>query len=278
MTLHQAIVRSLYETWEFASGGLCWYAALAGIAWLGLYVVLSRRLSRRKINPKWPASGQIAWEIRRSLLSLLIFGLTSGATVFIRWGGLRTQLYRPIDRHGWVWFAASLLLCVLIHDAYFYWTHRLLHLPRLFRKVHLIHHLSSNPTPWAAYSFSIPEAIVQAGIGPLLVYTVPMHYSAFLLFMTWQIAFNVLGHCGYELYPRWFLKTWPGQILNTPTHHALHHEKFKANYGLYFNLWDRLLDTNHPDYERRFQAATNAQAAEDRSRSTRGGVRLSEPA
>jgi lathosterol oxidase len=256
MTFRKAIDRALHETWHFSSGAFAWYALIAGVAWLGFYVLFRRRCLVRKINRRFPPRGQVAWEIRQSLLSLLAFGLTSGVVVFLRWGGLRTRLYRPADRHGWAWYAASIALCIVLHDAYFYWTHRLMHHPRLFRRVHRIHHLSNNPTPWAAYSFSIPEAFVQAGIGLLLVYVVPMHYSAFLIFMTWQITFNVAGHCGYEIFPAWFLRSPLGRILNTPTHHAMHHEKVVANFGLYFNVWDRLLGTNHPDYERRFAAVT----------------------
>jgi hypothetical protein len=82
---------------------------------------------------------------------------------------------------------------VLMHDAYFYWTHRLMHHPRLFRIFHRAHHLSASPTPWAAYSFSVPEAFVQAGIGPLIVFTIPTHPLANALFMLWQVAFNVLS-------------------------------------------------------------------------------------
>lgn len=256
MPYRNVFARALYEVWEFSSGALVWYAGMAGVVWLAFYVLFRQRARLRKIIPRPPSRGQVSWEIRRSMVSLLVFGLTSGAVVFVKWGGLRTSLYRPIDRHGWAWYVASIAIAIIVHDAYFYWTHRLMHHPRLFRRVHRIHHLSNNPTPWAAYSFSIPEAFVQAGIGPLLVYTVPMHYSAFLLFMTWQIAFNVFGHCGYEIFPQWFLKTWVGGLLNTPTHHAMHHEKVGANYSLYFNYWDRLLGTNHPDYERRFAETT----------------------
>jgi sterol desaturase/sphingolipid hydroxylase (fatty acid hydroxylase superfamily) len=74
--------------------------------------------------------------------------------------------------------------------------------------------------------------------------------------MLWQLTFNVLGHCGYEIWPRWFLDSWAGRFLNTPTHHAMHHEKFRSNYGLYFNIWDRMMGTNHPDYARRFSQVT----------------------
>jgi sterol desaturase/sphingolipid hydroxylase (fatty acid hydroxylase superfamily) len=65
----------------------------------------------------------------------------------------------------------------------------------------------------------------------------------------------VFGHCGYEIFPRWFLRTPLGWVLNSVTHHAQHHEKFQANYGLYFNVWDRLMGTNHRDYGRRFEQA-----------------------
>lgn len=258
MPLPKIVRRALYETWEFSTVALLWYALFAGVVWFGLYVLFRRLARSRKINPKPPGRGQIGWEIRRSLLSLLIFGLVSGGVVLIRPLGIRTQLYRPMDLHGWAWYYASIGLAIVVHDAYFYWTHRLMHHPRLFRPVHRIHHLSNNPTPWAAYSFSVSEAVVQAMIGPILVYTVPMHFSAFLLFMVWQIGFNVLGHCGYEICPRWFLRTWPGKFLNTPTHHAMHHEKVRGNYGLYFNFWDRLLGTNHQDYEARFAAVTDS--------------------
>jgi lathosterol oxidase len=276
MRLTQAINHVFFETWEFSSVALVWYAALAGTLWLTLYVVFRRATRSRKINPRPPARGQIAWEIRQSLLSLLVFGLMSGAIGLVRPLGIRTRLYHPIDRHGWAWYYGSILVAILIHDAYFYWTHRLMHHPRLFRSVHRIHHLSNNPTPWAAYSFSIPEAIVQAGIGPVLVYMVPMHYSAFLLFMTWQISFNVLGHCGYEILPRRFLETWAGRFFNTPTHHAMHHEKVVANFGLYFNIWDRLCGTNHPDYHRRFAIVSGSNRGIDAGEAGKLAVGLEE--
>jgi len=258
MTLGKVVTRAIHNAWEFAFGEFIWYALLAGTVWLGFYVLFRERARRRKINPHWPTWTQLGWEIRNSLISLGVFGLTAAAVVFIGWAGLRTRIYRDFDEHGWPWYIASFFLAVVIHDTYFYWTHRLMHHRWLFRRVHRIHHLSNNPTPWAAYSFSVSEAFVQAGTGPLILYTVPMHYSAFLFFMMWQIVFNVLGHCGYEIFPRWFLHTWAGKFLNTPTHHTMHHEKVNGNYGLYFNYWDRLLGTNHPDYELRFEATTGA--------------------
>jgi Delta7-sterol 5-desaturase len=234
-----------------------WYLLFASVTWLAFYVLLRRRLAHRKINPRYPAWKQLGWELLFSLRSLLVFGIVGGFIVFCVRSGW-SRLYFRIDDHGWTWFYVSIGLMVVLHDTYFYWTHRLMHHPRLFRRVHRVHHLSTSPSPWAAYSFSTAEAFVQAGIGPLIILTIPSHPVAFLAFMLWQIGFNVLGHCGFEIFPSWFMRTWCGKFLNTPTHHALHHESFRANYGLYFNVWDRLMGTNHPRYEERFGEVTGA--------------------
>jgi sterol desaturase/sphingolipid hydroxylase (fatty acid hydroxylase superfamily) len=100
------------------------------------------------------------------------------------------------------------------------------------------------------------EAVMQAAIFPLVVFIMPIHPYAFMIFMVWQITFNVIGHTGYEFYPCWFMNSWFGKFFNTPTNHVQHHEKLRGNYGLYFNLWDRLMGTNHRDYESRFVEVT----------------------
>jgi len=63
----------------------------------------------------------------------------------------------------------------------------------------------------------------------------------------------VMGHCGFELFPSWFMRSRLGWFMNTITHHGQHHEKFVTNFGLYFNFWDRLMGTNHRQYEERFE-------------------------
>jgi sterol desaturase/sphingolipid hydroxylase (fatty acid hydroxylase superfamily) len=168
-----------------------------------------------------------------------------------------TQMYFKLGKHSMGWFVASVALTIVLHDAYFYWTHRLMHHPRLFRLFHRTHHLSTNPTPWAAYAFAPLEAVVQAGIFPLAVLLVPLHPLAFFAFMIWQLSFNVAGHAGFEFHPRWLIDSWLGKILNTPTNHVMHHEHFRGNYGLYFNVWDRLMGTNHERYEERFREVTS---------------------
>jgi len=72
----------------------------------------------------------------------------------------------------------------------------------------------------------------------------------------WPNTNNILGHTGYEFYPRWLMKTPLKFFDNTPTHHVMHHEKRHGNYGNNFNFCDRLIGTNHPHDEARFLEVT----------------------
>jgi Delta7-sterol 5-desaturase len=232
------------------------YAVLAGIAWLLGYVFFKRKWRHRKIIPRLPRSEEVWREIRYSAVTLVVFGLVGTVTFMAARAGW-TQLYFQIGERGWVWFWVSIACAIALHDTYFYWTHRLMHHRRLFRLFHRAHHLSHNPSPWAAYAFSPLEAVVEAAIFPLAATVIPLHPLAFVVFMGWQIVFNVAGHTGYEFYPRWLIDSWLGRILNTPTNHIMHHESMRGNYGLYFNIWDRLMRTNHESYEQRFREVTS---------------------
>jgi sterol desaturase/sphingolipid hydroxylase (fatty acid hydroxylase superfamily) len=232
------------------------YFLFAGIAWLLGYVLFRKRWAARKINPEFPARRDMWRELRLSLVTLLIYGVVGAATLWAFFRGW-TQLYLDLGAHSTTWFWASITLTIVLHDTYFYWTHRLMHWPRIFAWTHRGHHLSINPSPWAAYAFDPVEAFIQAGIFPLAVCLYPMHPVAFLIFMVWQITFNVIGHTGYEIWPRWLMDSWLGKFLNTPTNHVMHHEHFRGNYGIYFNVWDRLMGTNHERYEARFREVTS---------------------
>ena len=261
MTIIERLERSLEAAPRISTADTLWYLLFAGAAWLLFHVALRQVLRHRRISSKPNPGSQIRREVLDSLRSLVIFGLVGGFVKFASLSGW-TQFYYSIEERGWVWYGVSFALMIAIHDTYFYWTHRLMHHRRLFKLFHLTHHRSTSPTPWAAYAFSPLEALVQAGVAPLIAFTIPVHPSAFLPFMLWQITFNVLGHCGYEIWPSWFLETRFGRFLNTPTHHSLHHEKFRSNYGLYFNFWDRVMATNHATYEVRFAQATTIPATD----------------
>jgi sterol desaturase/sphingolipid hydroxylase (fatty acid hydroxylase superfamily) len=232
------------------------YLFFAGVAWLLAYKLLGRRWLHRKIIPRLPGSSDIRRELAYSALTLVIFGIVGAATISAARHGW-TRMYWRVSDHGWGWFAGSIVASIFLHDTYFYWTHRCMHHRWLFPLFHRVHHLSNNPSPWAAYAFAPAEAVVEAGIFPLTAMLLPIHPLAFALFMLWQIVFNVAGHTGFEFHPPWLMRSPLRYLLNTPTNHVLHHEKLRGNYGLYFNLRDRWMGTNHADYEARFMEVTS---------------------
>ena len=166
------------EFFEIAAGNTLamglHYLFLAGLAWILCYVLFKKRWLHRKIVLRFPESTDVRREIRYSCFSFLISGLMAAGTIWASRQGW-TRLYGRVADHGWIWFWASIVVTIFLHDAYFYWTHRLMHHPRLFPIFHRVHHLSHNPSPWAAYSFHPAEALVQAGILPLTALLIPIH-------------------------------------------------------------------------------------------------------
>lgn len=239
------------------------YVVLAGVAWMLGYVIFKRRWFHRKIIQSFPRSPEVRREMAWSALSIVIFAAVGTATIYAARAGW-TRIYGKLGSHSTAWFWCSIVCAIFLHDAWFYWTHRLMHHPRLFRLFHRVHHLSRNPTPWAAYAFSPLEAVMQAAIFPLVAVLIPIHPYAFGIFMLWQLAYNIAGHTGYEYHPRWLMGSRLRYFLNTPTNHIQHHETLRGNYGLYFNYWDRLMGTNHAEYEARYtETITRPRQASD---------------
>ena len=210
-------------------------------------------LARRKLQARDPATGQRRREFLASLRTAFIFSLL-GAIIAVGDHQGWITIYKGFSQAGPLYLVGSLALMLVAHDTYFYWAHRAMHHRRLFALFHRTHHLSRTPTPWAAYSFAVPEAIVHAAFVPLFLLVVPMHGLGLLAFGIVQILRNVMGHAGAEVHSAAF---GPGRWLgwnNTTTHHDLHHEAGRYNYGLYFRFWDKLMGTEHPDYRRKFEA------------------------
>lgn len=132
-----------------------------------------------------------------------------------------------------------------------------MHHPKVYRYVHLVHHQSRNPSPWAAFAFHPLEAVVEAGITLVIAFIMPFHVSALLAFLIFMTLYNAYGHSGYELYPRRFNKSWIGRWKNTSIAHNQHHEKFTGNFGLYFLFWDRWIGTLRSDYDHAFSEGIN---------------------
>lgn len=218
------------------------YIMAAAIVWIIWYIVLRPRIAHKKIQSRFPKRQDYQREIGYSLLSILIFSAYP-ALMLLTPFRQHTLYYMHIHDYPMWWFCAAFPLTFLLHDTYFYWTHRLMHHPRLFKLVHLIHHKSTNPSPWAALSFHPAEAVIEAGIFGVLLMIMPLHAIHIAVFFGLQMLYNVYGHLGWELYSPRFTASRIGRWFNTSRAHNAHHQYFRGNYGLYFLWWDRWCGT-----------------------------------
>ncbi len=230
------------------------YLIGAGGVFVVVWLALGPALAERKIRASTPPASQMRREALTSVRTAAVFAANGLLVYYLRSIGLIDVYLDPGER-GWAYFAFSVVALIVLHDAWFYWTHRLIHHPRLFRRVHRTHHKSYNPSPWTAYSFDMSEAAINALYLPAALLVLPAAPLAIFLFLAHMMARNAIGHCGYELFPSRRNGRPLFDWMTTVTHHDLHHAEAGWNYGLYFTWWDRLMGTEHPRYHRSFAEA-----------------------
>jgi len=138
--------------------------------------------------------------------------------------------------------ANAVVLLVIAQDFSYYWFHRCSHRVRWFWATHAIHHSSNEFNLAAAYRFGWTGRLTGAAI-----FYVPMIWLGFApgpVFIA--AAINLLYQ--FWLHAEWIPKLgWLEYVLNTPSHHRVHHaanaEYLDRNYGGIFILFDRLFGT-----------------------------------
>ncbi len=229
------------------------YFVVVGLVFLVVWKLAAARLSSRRIQATRRFDGkQLAFEVRNTLVTMAVGTCSALVIAFLHARG-STRLTTNVDDVGGASVvAASIVGLVLFNDAWFYFWHRLLHTPLLFRWVHAVHHKSVDVTPFSSYSFHAFEGfILGAWTIPFVVF-VPFYLPALGLLQGIGLANNVMAHLGYELLPRWWLRAPLLRWTNTATFHNLHHTRLQGNYGLFTRFWDRTLGTELPEYERTF--------------------------
>lgn len=229
------------------------YFMMAGLAFLLFYIVWRNRFFYQKIQTRFPKNQDYLREIFYSFLTICIFSFVSVVLFVHPQVAPHTTRYLQISDYGWTYYFMVYPLMFVMHDTYFYFSHRLMHHKVLFKWFHLVHHKSTNPSPWAAYAFHPLEAVVEVGIVIIFLFTIPIHKSHLLIFFLMMIIYNVYGHLGYELYPKGFSKSTVGRWINTSVNHNQHHQYFTGNYGLYFLFWDRIFGTVREDYDAKYE-------------------------
>ena len=219
-------------------------SAIVGVRYLLTSGAFAWATKRRSPGLYAALGPQIRAEIGWSLASAALYGIPAG---IVAWGWQAhgwTRIYADVHAFPLWWLPVSVLLYLLAHDSWFYWTHRAMHAPRAFRLMHAVHHRSRPPTAWAAMSFHPWEALTGAIVIPALVFLIPIHIAALGTVLAVMTLMGVTNHMGWEMFPKALVHGPVGRWLITATHHERHHTDYRCNYGLYFRHWDRLCGTD----------------------------------
>lgn len=229
---------------------------IAALVWLlGKTSWVSRKIQKRKAT-----RADFVREFGAAIRTVIVYTVAAMPMVWAFKHGYLRSYQGELTTLSYLGYLAAI---VLAHDAWFYWTHRAMHLPRLYRSFHRFHHLTITPTPWTAYSFAVPEAFMMFLFMPVYFAFVPTPGPVIFTFLAVMILRNAMGHAGLELHPRGWASHPILKWISTTTHHDMHHgTSYNHNYGFYFTWWDKLMGTEHPDYVKTFNRVTGKPAAQ----------------
>lgn len=230
------------------------YFLVAGLFYLIFYIWFPAKWKEKKLNTKEYEQGQLRKEIKWSVVTSFIFSIAGTLTVIL-WQKGYTKVYSNMDLYGWWFLPVSLVICMLLHETYYYWIHRWMHIPSVYKIVHQVHHNSKIASPFTAFSFHPVEGLLQAIFLPAILLVLPMHYYVIIVQLTIMTFSSVINHLDIEIYPKESHRFWGKWIIGA-THHSLHHKQFKYNYGLYFTFWDKIKKTESPAFKNIFEPPT----------------------
>jgi lathosterol oxidase len=233
------------------------YFVFVGLVFLVVWKLLGKALASRRIPTRFGFDGaQVRREVANTILTLLLGAVSAVAIIAL----YRAGLTKLSDGADWTWWQTALALTGLLvfNDTWFYWWHRLLHHPRLFKFIHAVHHRSVDVNPFTSYSFHAAEGFILGAWAIPMALLVPMSMKVLAIAQVIGLLNNIVSHLGYELLPRWWLKLPVLSWSSSATYHSLHHSQFNGNYGLLFRFWDRLMGTELEQYEAVFAARSEA--------------------
>jgi ring-1,2-phenylacetyl-CoA epoxidase subunit PaaE len=223
-----------------------------GVIYLLIWVLLGKFSKNRKIQlSKRAGFAQIKDEVIASAVSLL-GGVAFQLILFSMRDTGNLKLYNDTGKFG-IWYEVFVVaFMIFVTDAWFYWLHRFMHRPSVYKYIHALHHKSLDVNPFTSNSFHVIEALaLTLWVLPFL-YFVPVSPVALGVVQALGTFNNLKSHLGYEFFPKFFRKP-PFNMLVNATNHSLHHTQYNGNYGLFFRYWDILCGTELNDTSHLFQ-------------------------
>lgn len=243
--LEQAVTLSWTWILPMYARNLVLMTAVAGVLHLFFYSFTAQgKQLRYDARPLKEAGKQftLGGQIKDNLFWTLASGVTvwTAYEVLLIWA--MANGYAPVL--AWsdnpVWFIALFWLIPIWESFWFYWIHRLLHVPFFYRHVHAIHHRNVNVGPWSGLSMHPVEHVIFLG-SCLIHFLVPSNPVHVLYHLQFSCLTAATTHSGFE----GLLVKNKNRLKLGTFHHQMHHRYFECNYGSLEVPWDKVFGSFH---------------------------------
>lgn len=218
------------------------YLIFSTVYYSFFFILLKSKITNRIINPRKLKKKQLKTEIFWSAVSGVIFAAV-GVIMYYLYVKEYSAIYIETSKDSIWYIPLSFFIFLFLQDTYYYWMHRWMHHPKVYKHFHLVHHKSVHTSVFTAFSFHPLETIIQALFLPIIILILPIHFYALLAALLIMTLSATINHAGLEVYPSGKFGDWFKERVIGATHHDFHHRKFNYNYGLYFTFWDRIMKT-----------------------------------
>ena len=186
------------------------------------------------------------YTFRNQVLDNMFWSLASGVTlwsayeVLYFWAAANGYAPQVSFASNPAWFAFWFVLVPIWASFHFYWIHRALHWPPLYRLAHSLHHRNVNIGPWTGISMHPVEHALY--FSSLLIHFIVPSHPVHVLFHLYNLGINpAFSHSGFEsVVAREKRRIDAGDFF-----HQLHHRYFECNYGTAEMPWDVIFGSFH---------------------------------
>jgi len=240
-----------YETFEFGwllenhLRNLVLMTLVAGGLHLYFYT-FKKQGEALRFDPRILARQNNRFTFNNQVLDNMFWTLASGVTFWTAYEAVMLWAYanNSMPLLDWqdnpVWFVILFPVLASWHELHFYFAHRLLHWPPLYRVAHAVHHRNTDPGPWSGISMHPYEHAVY--FTSLLIHVVlPTHPIHLLFHLYWVAVAPSISHSGYA----GILVGGKNRFATGSFFHQLHHRCFECNYATATMPVDCLVDSFH---------------------------------
>ena len=219
--------------------------AVVGAWHFWLYIKKAQGLAYKYTSDEL-ATDSAKFKFRNQTYDNIFFTFVSGLPIWTAYECLTLWAYSNnyipyvnIQEHP-IYFVIIALLVIPIHETHFYIAHRILHHPRIYKKIHALHHKNINVGPWSGLSMHPIEHLIFFS-AVFLHWIIPSHPLLAIFQMQVAGLSPSQGHTGFDE-----ILVGKHRVKTGGYFHYLHHKLFEVNYGSDgVVVLDKLLGTFH---------------------------------